>query len=95
MTKSTSDAIKEAAAGETDPKALGAATDTPALVPQGDGRAPYREDFEAVYHRLDTLEAAVALLTERLSLVPEPDDAPKSVEERVARLEKRLEGNIA
>lgn len=105
MSKSSENVIKSAEAA-TDPKALSAAADTASQAktetdkPQGDGKAPYAEDFKAVYARLSRLDDIVARLddtmtrlenhvTESLSTVNERlgSDAPQS---KTVSLEQRL-----
>lgn len=95
--------IIEAAEGKTDDKALSAAAETTkpeTETPKGDGKAPYREDFEAVYHRLETIERRLAEIEVIFAAIAnEPDGGSENdggdLAKRVSKIEKRLEGNIA
>ncbi len=96
MTKTNADKIKETAAEPTDEKALSVANKTESP-PKGDGAAPYKEDFAAVYARLEALEKRLDKLEGSGAKSAIASDQPgfADVAQRVATLEKRLEGNIA
>lgn len=85
--------------GETDPGTMSAASQTtrPEAPPQGDGKAPYREDFEAVYKRLADIEARLDLIEKKLGdgLSDSARGDRSDIASRVANIERRLEGNIA
>ena len=87
--KSPAEKIKENAAAATDPQALSMAAETTApeisAPAKGDSKAPYREDFTAVYARLTELEGLMKVV----------DKALEDATDRILKLETRLEGNVA
>lgn len=99
MSKASDNVIKSAEAA-TEPGVLSKAADTaapnpsgdPNVKPQGDGAAPYREDFKAVYARLTTLEELFEELLGKLdkATVTTHDPHAVSLEARLSNIETRL-----
>ena len=99
MTKANADKIKEAAAAPTDEKALSVASATESP-PRGDGKAPYKDDMETIYARLDMVDQRLKSIEARIDTLTSsepqyPDKGKPSLVDRVSSIEKRLEGNIA
>lgn len=99
MSKSPADKIKEAAAGETDPKALSmaAVTEAPRTEPLAGERVPVEMALDEAFRRINALEKLVDDLGKQLisKQIKGAVTVAHSVEDRLDRIEKRLHGVVS